>query len=191
MQVDGSTLVQMACNANKENMQETISFIQNMRQKGVRVSNDALSVYLEKVSGQAYHTSIINLLHISSSIITPAAINKYVLYGKDDLVKTKNALIFAEQCSHPFGSTECTIQHLHNRIQCNLMQAYVLLTPDSATTMYSMMEAMKRSRTKLNPEIIVNGISMKYKKYIVEHKAQLSEQTLKICEENKVFSIFF
>lgn len=191
MQVDGSTLVQMACNANEENMQETISFIQNMRQKGVRVSNDALSVYLEKVSGQAYHTSIINLLHISSSIITPAAINKYVLYGKDDLVKTKNALIFAEQCSHPFGSTECTIQHLHNRIQCNLMQAYVLLTPDSATTMYSMMEAMKRSRTKLNPEIIVNGISMKYKKYIVEHKAQLSEQTLKICEENKVFSIFF
>lgn len=191
MQVDGATLIQMACNATEENMQEMISFIQKMRQKGVRISNDALSVYLENVPGQAYHSSIINMLHMSTSIITPAAINKYVLYGKDDLVKTKNTLLFDEQCSHPLGSTECTIQHLNNRIQCNLMQAYVLLAPDSSTTMYPMLEAMKRSKTKLNSEMKVNGMSMKFKKYIVQHEAQLSENTMKLCEENKVFSIFF
>lgn len=191
MQVDGATLVQMACNATEENMQETISFIQNMRQKGVRISNDALSTYLETVPGNAYHSSLINMLHISSSIISPVAINKYVLYGKEDLVKTKNALVFDEQCSYPFGGTECTIQHLGNRIQCNLMQAYVLLAPDSSTTMYAIVEAMKSARTKLNPEMTVNGMPVKFKKYIVEHKASLSDNTLKVCEENKVFSLFF
>ena len=71
------------------------------------------------------------------------------------------------------------------------MQAYVLLAPDSSTTMYAIVEAMKSARTKLNPEMTVNGMPVKFKKYIVEHKASLSDNTLKVCEENKVFSLFF
>lgn len=191
MQVDGSTLVQMACSATEENVQETAAFIQKMIQSGVRISNDALSAYLEKVPGQNYHSSMIHLLHISSSIITPSALNKYVLYGADDMTKAKNALIFAEQCSQPFGSTMCSITHLGNKIQCNLLQAYVLLAPDSSNTMDMLVESMKNEKVKLNPVMTVNGFPVKFKKYVSDNKASLHETTLGICEENKVFSLLF
>lgn len=191
MQVDGSTLLQMAINANEDNMQDTISFIQKMVNSGVRISNDALSDYLEKVPGDRYHASLMGFLHVSSSIISPAAMNKYVLYGKDDMTKTKNALVFDEQCSQPFGSTMCTIQHLGNNIQCNLLQAYVLLAPDSSMTMDIMVESMKSAKTKLNPPISVNGMSEKFKRYVVDNKASLSDETLRLCEDNKVFSLLF
>ena len=114
-----------------------------------------------------------------------------MLYGKDDLTKTKNALIFAEQCSQSFGSSMCTIQHLGNKIDCNLLQAYVLLAPDSSITMDMMVESMKNERAKLNPPMTVNGFSVKFKKYVMDNKVSLSEITLGICEANKVFSLLF
>ena len=44
---------------------------------------------------------------------------------------------------------------------------------------------------KLNEEINVSGSSVKWKKYIVTNKANLSETADAICEKYKVYSKLF
>ena len=50
---------------------------------------------------------------------------------------------------------------------------------------------MKQAKAKLNPPIMVDGKSLKFKKYITDNKAKLSQMTMILCEENGVFSFFF
>lgn len=192
LQVDSSTLVEMALAAKEEMVQETAAFIQKMIQSGVRIQNDALSTYLEKADNHRYYAVFINLLHCGSSIISAEALCNYVLYARmDESVKVQNILTFAGQCARPFGSADCTVVHLGHHIRCNLLQAYVLTSGDSETAAQTLVNAMKQAQTKLNPPIQVDGMQMKFKKYIVDNRQALGSLTEKLCTDNKVFSLLF
>lgn len=192
LKVDGQALVDMVLAADEESLDETAAFVQKMVSGGVRLPNNALSIYLEKAKDHRYHSPIIRLLHQPSGILSAEALSSYVLYCRDiGTVKAQNALVFSEQCGQPFGSAPCTVRHLGNEIRCNLMQGYVLTTEDDPETARALVNAMKNAKSKLNPPIVAGGETVKFKKYITDHRQELSGLTEQLCTENKVFTLLF
>lgn len=190
--VDSHMLLDMACSANSDDYLEKAEFIQKSIRNGTRISTDSLSQYLERVSPKEYHSELIALLTTPSSRITDNALANYVLYADEVLeVKLQNAIVFAEKNGKPFGESCCEIKYLNTTVKCNLFQAYVLTADDSTAVISAMVDAMKNSKAKLNALIYVNGQSTKFKKYVTDNKAYLSQMTLTLCEENHVFSFFF
>ena len=190
--VDSNMLLDIACEANEANYMEKADFIQKSINNGTRVNADSLSLYLERVSVEKYHSELISLLTTPISRITDKALANYVLFSKDPMeIKLQNAIVFAEKNGKTFGESECEVKHLNSTIKCNLFQGYVLVADDSGVTVQSVVGAMKRAKAKLNAPILVNGKSQKFKKYISDNKSQLSQMTLILCEENNVFSFFF
>lgn len=192
LHVDSTVLLDMACSATKDNVMETVAFIQNAIKNGTRINSDALSVYLERVMPENYKKELIAILHSPNGRISDKALACYVLRSTDGGDgKIQNSLAFAEQNGNLFGATRAEVYHLNARIQCNLFQAYVLTAPDTPDTGHAITAAMRNAGAKLNPNIILNGQSVKFKKYAIDMKTRLSSLTLELCEENKVFSIFF
>lgn len=192
LNVDSDVLVNMACEATSENFMEAVTFIQTSLNNGARLENHALSTYLEKVSPKNYHKELISILHTTCSRITDKALTNYVLYTNDAYnVKVQNSVVFAEQNGKSFGTSACSITYLNSKIQCNLFQAYVLMTKDSVEVTETIVNAMKNSGAKLNQTMRVGDAEVKFKKFVTDYKSRLSETTLMICEKNKVFSLFF
>lgn len=192
LQVDAGTLIDMACAADEHTAQETIAFIRKMTQSGIRLRNDALSIYLEKAPDHRYFAGMIGALYSQGSILSGEALNNYVLYAKmDETVKVENITTFAGQCSELFGSGMCVIKHLNSTVRCNLFQAYVLTAKESEPTAVIITEKMKSAGARLNMPIEVNGVSMKFKKYVVDNRAAIGGLTEKLCADNRVFSILF
>ena len=192
LQVDSKVLLDMACEANNENYMEVVAFLQKSIKNGTRMSTDAASEYLEKVDPENYHTELISLLYHSMSQITDKALANYVLYASESYnLKLKNSVDFAGQNMNRFGSSPCTVKYLDSELQCNLLQAYVLMAKDSTEIAGAMIATMKNAGSKLSDNITVNGQMMRFKKFVTDYKTQLSQETLTILEENKVFSFFF
>jgi len=192
LQIDAGTLVQMACGATGETADATARMIEQSLQNGARLPDNALSTYLEQCGRQGCDPVLMGLLHTPGGRISAAALANYVLYSRDDpSVKVRNALVFAEQSGQPFGSTACQVTHLGGSVGCNLLQGYVLTATDDDSTADQLVRLMLQARTKLNPPVTVGGASVTFKKYATEHKSQLSPLTLRLCTENKVFSLFF
>lgn len=192
LHVDSEVLVNMACNAGEQDFMDVVGFIQTSVNNGARIDFNALSTYLEKVKPENYHKELISALHIPTSRISDKALANYVLYASDEFeIKLQNSVVFAEQNGKSFGSSICTVSCFNTAVQCNLLQAYVLITDDSAAVVESMVTAMKNAGAKLNPNVTALGQSVKFKKFVTDYKAQLSPITLMLCEENKVFSFFF
>ncbi|XCP84524.1 hypothetical protein ABXS75_15920 [Roseburia hominis] len=192
LKVDGQVLVEKALAIEEGNLEETAAFIQTMLSGGVRLRNDALSQYLEKAKEHRYHSQIIRLLHQPSGILSAEAVNNYVLYCRDEGgIKAQNALVFSEQCSQPFGSAMCKVIHLGKEIRCNLMQGYILTVQDDPETARILLNAMKNAKSRLNLPIMAEGESVKFKKYVVEHRQELSVLTEQLCTENRVFTLLF
>lgn len=192
LQVDPATLIEMACNATDENVESVASAIDKAIRGGTRMPHDALSIYLEQCGKTGCYPALMGLLHVPGGRISAEALNNYVLYSQDDgAVKARNALVFAEQSGLPFGSTTCRVTHLGRVITCNLLQGYVLTTDDPEPVATQLVGAMLQARTKLNPQINAGGVNMTFKKYAQENRDRLSALTTLLCEDNKVFSLFF
>jgi len=192
LQVDGALLVEMACNATEATLEETVRNIDKALRNGTRMPNDALSIYLERCGRKTCYPTLMAQLQTSASRISVEALHNYILCSHDDpSVKVQNALNLAELMAQPFGSTPCRVKHLGNSISCNLLQAYVLITKDDDAAADAIVEAMLRARTRLNSAMVVGGENVTFKRYATEHKGQLSPTTLRLCTENRVFSLFF
>lgn len=188
--VDAAMLVDLACKAGPDKIEETAAFIRTMTANGTKIKSDAFSRYLE--TAQEYSLQILRMFFVPGSIVTEQALANYVLYAKEENgVKAQNALIFAERAGGAFGSSQCVIRMNGEEVRCNLFQAYLLLAPDSESTVQAITNAMRNARSKLNLPIYLNGVPAKFKKYVIDHKGQLKDVTVKICEENKVFSLLF
>lgn len=191
LQGDLELLVEMACSAGEDKIQEIIEYIRRMTENGMRFRNDALSTYLEKAQEHRYHSQIIKALYSPTGRISAEAVTNYVLFGKDDGTKVENVRTFISQCSVPFGTSGCFVTHLGHTINCNLMQGYVLATADSETTAFDIVGMMKEAGAKLNPMIRADQTDMKFKKYAADNKEAMGALTRKLCEDNKVFSFLF
>jgi len=77
-----------------------------------------------------------------------------------------------------------------SRVEANLFQIYVLASSDSYETAKAIAGIFNEKKVKLNNEIRVNGMLMKFKKYLGENKNRLSSLTLQLADEYRMFSFF-
>lgn len=192
LQVDSKVLLEMACDAKEETRMEVVGFLQKSINNGTRIDSEAASEYLEKVKPSEYCSELLSLLYQPMSRISDQALANYVLYASESYdIKVKNCMEFGDKNTNRFGSSQCKIKCFNLDVQCNLFQAYVLISEDSVAIMEAIVAAMKNEGSKLSENMIVNGQVVKFKKFATDYKTQFSQTTLAILEENKVYSFFF
>jgi hypothetical protein len=83
-----------------------------------------------------------------------------------------------------------SILHCTNQLNCNIAQAYILCSEESYENAYVILQQLLNIKIKLNTDILANGAVIKFKKYVGEHKNELSPVSLQLCNEHKMFSLF-
>ena len=108
------------------------------------------------------------------------------------MIKSQNFRIIAERCSGGIGAITCQVNHAGNSVFCNLLQAYILISTDQQSVTQDIVNwLITQQRMKINAEITVLGRSMKFKKYVVTNREQLSSTANSICEQYKVYTMLF
>ncbi|MDF2511284.1 MAG: hypothetical protein K0S04_1150 [Herbinix sp.] len=164
--------------------------IKKLIQNGTQPRNDSLDTYLLSLNNVSeYSLELFNLLSEQGCQVSEASLVKYLL-KITDADKVGNLIKLLEYITFDINNTMSEIAHLGNCIFGNIFQIYVLCSEDPYDIAHGITEALTIKKVKLSGDIKVNDKSLKFKKYISENKASVSPLTLRLCEENRVFSIF-
>lgn len=192
LRIDPGSLIDYICESPDE-AQDKIQFVKKMVANGSQLRADAANAYLEKTLPGQFSSELFSLVFAAGSSFSSRAVENYLLRFKDrESIKADNAKTILEHAAYDVANSSCQIVHLGNSVTCNLLQAYTLATTDSqavATDIVNFLSASKKF--KFNSEISVSNTSMKFKKYVVSNKSNLSETTNQICEKFKVYSMLF
>ena len=157
--------------------EKRIELLRKAKSSGIRYLG-ILDKYLTAISPQAFSKSIFQELLDVSDTISADAFVKYLLNIKDaEAVKPITAQKLADRCKMPILSQIYRISHLNNTVECNVMQAYLLVSPDDPVVTCSVAESLGARTMKLNTDISVAGLRKKFKKYISSVKSQISPAT--------------
>lgn len=188
--IDGASLVEYVCNS-EDTPDARVELTQLALKNGTALRADALSIYLERCADQ-FAPELFALLYRENCSISPKALENYLLRSNESFeLRLKNGAVLAKHTGLPFGSGSCTIDYLGCRIQCSLAQAYILTTKDDADSAARMVNCMVESGTKLATPIQVNGQTKKFSRFVQEKRRQLSPATDLLCQDFKLFPLFF
>lgn len=157
---------------------------------GATVKADCLENYILSLKQpDAFSEQMFNLLAGYSFTVGFAAYARFLLFCRD-IDKVRHHAKLAGAFSGDLNGTRTTVNHGGDSVVCNLLQAYVLTAGDSYDAAKAIVGDLLGAKVRLNTEVVVNGNTVKFKKYVGERKAALSPLTLQLCEENKMFSLF-
>ena len=143
-----------------------------------------LDKYMSGIANDTFSGHIFQtLLDYSDSISADACI-KYLLYISDiQTSKASSARNLVEKCRIPVITKESNIVFNNDSVYCNVLQAYVLLTPDSPEITVSVIDSIGGKSIKANTEIIYSGTRKKFKKYLLLVKSNLKPSSLAAASE--------
>lgn len=170
--------------------QEKIDKIKQLIANGTMVKADTIDSYILSLNDtNDFSEEIFNLLTQNNYSIGFIAYSKYVLMCTDiDKIRHNEKLL--RFTTGDITTQRTDITHCGNNISCNIAQAYILNALENYETARSILQQILLDRVKLNTDVTVNGMSVKFKKYVAEHKRELSPLSLQLCEEKKMFSLF-
>ena len=172
------------------NNQEKIDKIKKLIANGTLVKADSIDGYILSLADpNDFSEEIFNILTQNSCSIGFTAYSKFVLSCKD-IDKVRHSEKLLRSCTDDFSEQRTTITHCGNRLSCNIAQAYILNAQENYENTKMILTQILANRVKLATDITVNGKGMKFKKYVSEHKKELSPLSLQLCEENRMFSLF-
>ena len=154
------------------------------------IKADCLENYILSVGKtNDFSDELFNLLSKNTFTISANAFIKFLLEcAAIDKVRQSNKILSSS--TYDFNSSLVNFSHAGNAMTGNVLQAYVLNSNDSYDVSNAIISSMLTSKIKLNSEVTVGGNTVKFKKYVSENKVALSPLALKICEENRLFSLF-
>lgn len=175
---------------NKDNIDLKIEKAKKLIQNGTHVNPNCLENYILSINSvNVFSEEMFNILSKGAFSISADSYLKYLLSCKDmDKVRHNNKLLDA--ITLDLKSLYVNFVYSGDCVSGNVLQAYVLSAQDSYDVAKSIISEMLALRIKMNSEITVNGVMTKFKKYVGHKKASLSPLALRICEENKMFSLF-
>lgn len=170
----------------KTKIEKTKQLIQN----GTQIKADSIDNYIMSIKQpKDFSEEMFNLLTSHSYSVSTEGYLKYLLFCKDiDKIRHNEKLVHA--VSGDLNGRIANVNHNGNSVNCNAFQAYVLNTTDSFDMAEAIANEFNRLHVKLNSEIVVNGATVKFKKYVGDNKDVLSPLSMQLCEENKMFSLF-
>lgn len=192
MRIDPGAFINYICSSPDE-LPDKMRFIRKMINNGSQLRGDAADAYLQRTAPSAFSSELFSLIVSPGSTFSAKGIEKYLLEMKDrEAIKADNVKTLIEHSCVNVSSMKCRVTHLGSPIECNLLQAYVLTTTESQELAEKIAEYLiTHEKLKINAEISVSGSTMKLKKYVAAHRAELSEVTDAICAKYKVYSMFF
>lgn len=192
LKIDPGSFIDYIC-GSQDDVPTKIRFIKQMVSNGSQLRSDATSVYLERTAPEQFSSELFSLIFTPASSFSAKAIERYLLYCRDrEAIKSQNFRIIAERCSGGIGAITCQVNHAGNSVFCNLLQAYILISTDQQSVTQDIVNwLITQQRMKINAEITVLGRNMKFKKYVVTNREQLSSTANSICEQYKVYTMLF
>lgn len=161
-----------------------------MISSGTPVRADCLEQYLLSVAQPTeFSGELFDLLAGYHFTVGFAAYARFLLFCRD-ADRAKHNTILMQSFTGDVSTWQTTVNHIGNTVVCNLMQAYTLVSEDGYEIAGSVVSEFDKAKTKLYTDITVNGVRMKFKKYIAENKERISPLTSQICQENKSFFLF-
>lgn len=187
--MDSNVLTQYIT-TTEDNNDLKLSKVKRLISNGTQIKADCLENYILSLKEPGdFSGEMFNVLTNYNFVNGFQAYAKYILECRDiDKARHSTKMINSMTCDLKLQNI--TVEHLNDRVLCNLLQGFVLCSKDNYDITRSIVDDFIRMRVKLNTEIMVNGKSMKFKKYVAEKKEVLSPLTLQICEENRLFSLF-
>lgn len=187
--VDGKVLNQYISGSG-DPVEVKVDKIRRLLSNGTQLRADSMDTYLLSLkNADDFSSELFGLVAGDNMAVSEQGLVRYLLECKD-IRKFANGPKLLEAARFDLNTRCVSVRHLENEIVCNLFQGYVLVAPDGEDVMRSVAETFGRMNVRLANEILVNGKAMKFKKYVGEHKRMLSEITYKLCEENRMFSLF-
>lgn len=173
--------------------EEDVQKIAKMKQliaNGTMVKADTLHHYILSLKNpNDFSVEIFNLLTQNDYSICLDSYAKFVLFCKDmDKIRHNEKMLKA--LNSDVAGQRISILHCTNQLNCNIAQAYILCSEESYENAYVILQQLLNIKTKLNTDILANGAVIKFKKYVGEHKNELSPVSLQLCNEHKMFSLF-
>lgn len=192
LKIDPSSFLDYIC-GSQDDVPTKIQFIKKMVSNGSQLRSDAANAYLERTPPDQFSSELFSLIFTPVSSFGAKAVERYLLYCRDrEAVKAQNFRTIAERCSVGVAAITCQVIHAGNSVSCNILQAYVLISTDQQSVTQDIVNGLiTQQRMKINAEITVSGRTMKFKKYVVANKAQLSNTANFICEQYKVYTMLF
>lgn len=176
LKVSESSLLKLLLNMSFSE-EKRIELLRKIKNSGVRYLG-ILDKYLSAISPQAFSKLIFQELLDISDTISADSFVKYLLNIRDsDASKPINAKKLVDRCKMPVLSQIYRITHLNATVECNVIQAYLLVSPDNSAVTCSVAENIGVKSMKLNTEITVDGSRKKFKKYLSSAKSMLSPTT--------------
>lgn len=192
LKIDPACFTEYICSSQDE-LPAKMQFIKKMISNGSQLRADAANAYLEKTPPEQFSPELFTMIFSPASMFSAKAVGNYLLRCRDrESVKAENLRTILEHSSADISHLRYEVTHLGNRISCNLLQAYLLTTSDSAPAAAAVADCLiNAGRLKINDEMNVSGAGMKMKKYALANRSQLSEAADSVFEKYKVYTMFF
>lgn len=176
LKVSEANLIRLLLNSNLTE-EKRIELLRKTKSSGVRYLG-AMDKYLSAVPPLAFSMCIFQELFDMTETVSAGSFVKYLLTIRDaEAAKPVNAQKLAERTKMPIISQIYRITHLNTQIECSVIQAYILLSPDNPEVTCSVAESLGARSQKLNAPIAAAGVKKKFKKYLSSVSSQLSPST--------------
>ncbi len=187
LKVDPAVLTEYTCSPDMGEGKK-LEIVRKIKSSCEQVRSDTANIYLERIEPKDFDPFIFKELFSSQSIFYDEALRKHLLYSRyNNSSKLEDFQSIVALCSTQLTDINCEVVHLNNNINCNILQAYILTTPDSASAAEGIVNFMLKNKLKINELVSIGGDKkLKFKKYISSNAADISDVTRQLCINNKV-----
>ncbi|MBQ5994379.1 MAG: hypothetical protein IJL63_00815 [Clostridia bacterium] len=156
--------------------QTKLQLLQRLKDGNIRYLS-LLDRYLSGINPQSFSGGVLTALIEMCDRVSFENAAKYLLWIRDEQTsKPVTVQKLVSKCMMPVLSQTCRVQHLNNVIDCSVLQAYILISPDSPEVTCSVLNSVAQG-TKPGGEIYVSRVGKKFKKYLSSVSASLSPST--------------
>ena len=157
---------------------------------GSAIQSDMLENYLAGIHNTEFFDSeLVSLLKRSFYYITPSTFYHYLI-NIHDSSKAQNCSEFVDSVIGDIKDMRINLIYNADNLEVNVLQAYLISCNESYETMNSVTCTLKNAGLNLRQDIKWNGNRIKFKKFIKNEGNQIAPICMRICSENKLFSLF-
>ncbi len=163
--------------------QQRVDILRMSKTAGVNY-DDVMDMYLLSITPLQFEPEIFGELFPDSTKISTKAFIRYVLDFHDlSAAKIGNVGRMMTMSYQNPANINCSIIAMNDRIECNLIQAYILSTRESPETAQNVLEAMGGNKSTASADIFVSGAKYKIKKYAAmkNKSGELGETSKALC----------
>ena len=167
--------------------EEKITIINKLREASVG-ANELYNAYISQIDASCFDPQIHAALLSSITSVQEKALQRYVLWLPDvPAAKPGNVRKLCSLVTCPPTMMSCEVSLNGMKVECNLINGYIIASKDDPEIMKGVLEALGASAHAYRSEAYVNGKKVQFAKYMHSKAKEIPEQLLTRC---KTFGVF-